>query len=144
MVDFGKFYNISPGRIRSLSLLIIQYSIKRANLQGIILAFLLFRTYNLKIYARYFSYKHRVHSVFIGRNLLSYKTQKRRRLSSPPLLCFCLPPSFLCPASLAQVILDMHLGTHLQHARRDRRRSCIGGHEHLCTRAALSKRIGVL
>ena len=101
MVGFGKFYNISPGRIRSFSLLIIQYSIKQANLQGIILAFLLFRTYSLKIYARYFSYKYRVHSVFIGRNLLSYKTQKRGRLSSPPLARFCLPSSFLCqPHSL--------------------------------------------
>lgn len=101
MVDFGKFYNISPDRIRSFSLLVIQYSIKRADLQGIILAFLLFRTYSLKIYARYFSYKHRVHSVFIGRNLLSHKTQKRGRLSSPPLARFCLPSSFLCqPHSL--------------------------------------------
>ena len=101
MVGFGKFYNISPGRIKSFSLLIIQYSIKRANLQGIILAFLLFRTYSLKIYARYFSYKYRVYSVFTGRNLLSYKIQKRGRLSSPPLARFCLPSSFLCqPHSL--------------------------------------------
>ena len=144
MVDFGKFYNISPGSIRSFSLLVIQYSIKRADLQGIILVFLLFRTYSLKIYARYFSYKHGVRSAFTGRNLLSHKTQKRGRLSSPPLARFYLPPSFLRPASLAQVILDMHLGTHLQHARRDRPRSCIGGHEHLCARAALSERIGIL
>ena len=101
MVGFGKFYNISPGRIKSFSLLIIQYSIKRANLQGIILAFLLFRTYSLKVYARYFCYKYRVRGVFIGRNILLYKTQKRGRLSSPPLARFCLPSSFLCqPHSL--------------------------------------------
>ena len=95
MVGFGKFYNISPGRIKSFSLLIIQYSIKFADSQGKVLAFYIFRTYSLKIYARYFSYKYRVYSVFIGRNLLSYKTQKRRRLSSPPLARFCLPSSFL-------------------------------------------------